>query len=662
MSVIDTIQVRNQQGTEESHPIGAKAENVIYNASVTSAADSVNTKIKETDAHIAKEAVSDEDGVHGLRYRNDVFEVKNSVGQQVTAGGGGDEGDMTKDEFVDPSTGLIKVSKGGTGNATGNIDVSKITGILPVGKGGTGNSKGYVQIGSKPSVTVGNYSTAEGAQNEITGNYSHAEGYSGTCASTYSHIEGVNCIINQYASCSHAEGSSNRITPSSNSSGVHVEGVSTTALGEGAHAEGEGTCAAGRFTHAEGYKSYAIGSGAHAEGGTYISTQIPGGKAIGNGSHAEGCKTTAFGDNSHAEGYYTSAVGIGSHAEGGYYTNASGFEGTKAIGNNSHAEGCATTASGEESHAEGQHTKALGERSHAEGSGTYALGRYSHAEGAGCTTGGENAQGAHAEGNATYAQGDSSHAEGSHTTAESNQHVQGHFNIKLTGGGSSGEDGTAFIIGSGTSSTAKNAFNVKYNGQVNYASSSNSPNQDYAEFFEQKDNNKENEDRIGYFVTFDEGRKIKLATSNDEYILGIISGAPSVVGNSDCDTWNGMVVKDEFNRVQYEPNPKYEINKETGELEPVLDEEGNQVYEGIRSVINPDYDSSQEYISRWDRPEWAAVGMLGVLPVRDDGTCEVNGYCTVANGGIATKADENSINKYRVIGRKTENVIEVVFR
>ena len=234
-----------------------------------------------------------------------------------------------------------------------------------------------------------------------------------------------------------------------------------------------------------------------------------------------------------------------------------------------------------------------------------------------------------------------------------------------TGGSHYNTDGTAFVIGNGTnmySSDRSNAFVVEFNGTVRYSGTPQNPNSDYAEFFEQKDNNKNNEDRIGYFVTFDEGKKIKLASSEDNYILGIISGSPSVLGNADCTEWNGRVVRDEFNRIQYEPAPKYKINEETREEEPVLDEQGNQVYEGTKPVINPDYDPSQEYISRQDRPEWSPVGMLGVLPVRDDGTCEVNGYCTVAEGGIATKATNDSVNKYRVVGRKTENVIEVVFR
>lgn len=50
--------------------------------------------------------------------------------------------------------------------------------------------------------------------------------------------------------------------------------------------------------------------------------------------------------------------------------------------------------------------------------------------------------------------------------------------------------------------------------------------------------------------------------------------------------------------------------------------------------------------------------MLGVLPVRDDGTCEVNGYCKVVDGGIATKANSG----YRVVARVADNIIKVLFR
>lgn len=50
--------------------------------------------------------------------------------------------------------------------------------------------------------------------------------------------------------------------------------------------------------------------------------------------------------------------------------------------------------------------------------------------------------------------------------------------------------------------------------------------------------------------------------------------------------------------------------------------------------------------------------MLGVLSVIDDGTCKVNGYCVVTDGGIATASDAG----YRIIKRVSDNVVKVIFR
>lgn len=51
---------------------------------------------------------------------------------------------------------------------------------------------------------------------------------------------------------------------------------------------------------------------------------------------------------------------------------------------------------------------------------------------------------------------------------------------------------------------------------------------DYAEFFEWKNNNNNEEDKTGYFVTLDND-KIKIA-NKDDYILGIVSNYPSFIG------------------------------------------------------------------------------------------------------------------------------------
>lgn len=261
----------------------------------------------------------------------------------------------------------------------------------------------------------------------------------------------------------------------------------------------------------------------------------------------------------------------------------------------------------------------------------------------------------HAIGTNTSATGTASHAEGSNTTALDYQHSQGHYNsttIAKAGTSSGTGSGTAFVIGNGTSTAVSNAFRVTYDGKPYGKSSYTTSGCDYAEFFEWKDLNLNSEDRRGYFVTLD-GEQIKIAQP-DDYILGIISGLPSVVGNGDED-WMGRYVFDEFGAFVYEDfEYEEEIPEQVGD-EIIMK---TVVKTGKKYKENPNYDPTLPYIQREDRPEWDAVGMLGVLSVRDDGTCKVNGYCKVAEGGTATASDTG----YRVIKRVNDNIVKVIFR
>ena len=123
-----------------------------------------------------------------------------------------------------------------------------------------------------------------------------------------------------------------------------------------------------------------------------------------------------------------------------------------------------------------------------------------------------------------------------------------------------------------------------------------------------------------------------------------------------------MYLHDEFRRTIYEPAPKMEEvfdddNNPTGEFKEIEGE-----YEGTRPKLNPDYDYTQKYISRFDRKEWSPVGMLGVLAVRHDGTAKVNGYVTVNKDGIATACNIDDRNSYRVIKSNSDSVVEIIFR
>ena len=184
---------------------------------------------------------------------------------------------------------------------------------------------------------------------------------------------------------------------------------------------------------------------------------------------------------------------------------------------------------------------------------------------------------------------------------------------------------------------------------------------DYAEMLEWLDGNVEKEDRTGLFVTL-EGDKIRVATSEDDYILGIVSACPSVCGDVRDDTWGNMHLTNIYGQPILE---EVEIPERTEEIVTVS-EEGEEVTETvvieqahteIRQKLNPKYDNTQEYIPRSERPEWDAVGVLGKLVAIDDGSCEENGWCRVGQCGIATKSEQKT--RFRVMKRLDQNHIKI---
>ena len=502
---------------------------------------------------------------------------------------------------------------------------------------------GSFSLNRKAGTTVGSYSHAEGYNTVASGDYSHAEGYNTNTTGYYSHAEGCSSI---------AKGNYS-----------HAEGLSTIAKGSCSHAEGYGTNSFGDYSHAEGYYTTATGSSAvcHAEGYKTL--------ASGKYSHAEGSSTNSYGESSHAEGEYTTAKGIYSHAEG-YRTNA--------VGAYSHAEGRYTTAS-YNAHAEGCYTNADSDCAHAEGAYSTAGVAYSHAEGYYCSACGSSGMndgnnghaGAHAGGSHSTAGGTGSFAHGNYVVARSNQLVIGHYNKRGTSwkngtGWYSGQESgtgtsTAFLIGNGTSSSQSNAMRADYNGKLWCLQAYSATGADYAELFEWEDGNKNNEDRRGYFVTLD-GINIKKATSTDDYILGVISAAPTVIGNGD-DEWSGRYLRDKFGSfiTVKEQEEKIVTDNYIDENGDMQTSERVVTYEYEHYKENPEYDPNREYVDRIHRPEWDAVGMMGVLIVRQDGTAIVNKYVCSNDEGIATLCEKKECS-YRVVEVIDNETIKILIK
>jgi hypothetical protein len=113
---------------------------------------------------------------------------------------------------------------------------------------------------------------------------------------------------------------------------------------------------------------------------------------------------------------------------------------------------------------------------------------------------------------------------------------------------------------------------------------------DYAEFFEWKDGNPKDQDRVGISVVMDDG-KIRQAKQN-EVPFGIVSALPAFVGNGAALRWDKKYLKDEFGRF-------------------LKTKAGNR-------KLNPDYDPDLEYIDRESRKEWGCIGLIGQLKLKNN--------------------------------------------
>lgn len=311
--------------------------------------------------------------------------------------------------------------------------------------------------------------------------------------------------------------------------------------------------------------------------------------------------------------------------------------GQNATGPCSAAEGFQSTASGPASHAEGSKTVASGNAAHAEGYLTDAIGPSSHAEGLGTTA---NGDGSHAEGGGSTADAAYSHAEGlaTSTNAVSGAHIMGKYGNATAS--------YSWHLANGTSQTPGLAARI--DGTLAQGIATKvwvTGTADYAEMFETVDGNPID---VGYFVTAN-GEKIRKANSRDSYILGITSATPGVLGDAAKLEWKDKWVKDEWGRWVFR-----EVT-----VAPITDKAGNVVVPEqteMQKVVNPEYDGTREYVPRSKRPEWVAVGLMGKLLVRDDGTCVEDGYCYPNDDGIATISNTG----YRVLKRTGPNQVLVM--
>jgi hypothetical protein len=160
---------------------------------------------------------------------------------------------------------------------------------------------------------------------------------------------------------------------------------------------------------------------------------------------------------------------------------------------------------------------------------------------------------------------------------------------------------------------------------------------DYAEYFEWKDGNSDNEDRVGITVKLD-GDKIVPSTSDDNasVIIGVISGKPSVVGDSAWNKWKNKHQTDDYGRYVWEEYTVTEWTIPATDTEEAVhhsyhtdyipsdltapsdatviskEEDGTNL---MRRKLNSSYNPSTTYIPRSKRKEWDTVGLVGKLRI-----------------------------------------------
>jgi hypothetical protein len=193
-----------------------------------------------------------------------------------------------------------------------------------------------------------------------------------------------------------------------------------------------------------------------------------------------------------------------------------------------------------------------------------------------------------------------------------------------------GEDtGDGFSILKAQSNNDATLYDLRGDGNAYCEASWNNGYSDYAEFFETTDGNAI---AVGTTVTL-EGDKIR-ACAEGETPIGVIRpfGQSTTTGGNP-QRWHGKWQTDAHNTKLYEDYTvtQWEASEEDG---------GNAAYDSdripegvvvpddaevlthnadgkrfVRTINNPDYDESLEYISREDRDEWQVVGLLGQVPI-----------------------------------------------
>ena len=147
----------------------------------------------------------------------------------------------------------------------------------------------------------------------------------------------------------------------------------------------------------------------------------------------------------------------------------------------------------------------------------------------------------------------------------------------------------------------------------------------YAELFEWADGNSRDEDRNGFTVTLDANGKLRVADEGDK-VVGVVVPNAAVVGNSAWNHWHSkfrnkqnkysIVEWLEMETTKLKSFYKQSLSKDfalpDNAVEIQTDYNGNEF---LKPAVNHLWDSSEDYVGREKRKNWALVCILGSAPV-----------------------------------------------
>ena len=166
-----------------------------------------------------------------------------------------------------------------------------------------------------------------------------------------------------------------------------------------------------------------------------------------------------------------------------------------------------------------------------------------------------------------------------------------------------------------------NVFRVNGLGTTYGVGAFNTSSADYAEMFQWEDGNASDEDRRGRAIVLGNNGTVRIASplDNPTDVFGVVSVNPSVLGDTMWNEWSGRFLRDKFGAKL--SNTVYFLVSVSDENERIRCGINDTAPDGYEKVIssefieNPKFDPKIHYISRENRPEWVAIGLLGKLRV-----------------------------------------------